>query len=209
MTFSALPAAPLACLLVGAATAPAARHGCAAPPEARLQASRFEGTQRPPLVLLRCRTSGLEPPRKLVWSLGPALRRADPVRGTPLDDDALLVQLAEPAAPAATTVECQASDGAGRRASASAQLAAITITAATVGPDRIVIEGSGFGPARGEDDAVFVAPPRGRLARLEPGCAPASWSDGRIVACLPPGMAAHGGEVRVQSRGRLGVGLAK
>jgi hypothetical protein len=190
-------------LLVAASPPPLSGAGCSRP-RARLTVSRFEGT-RPVLALVRCQASGLRPPIRYAWKLGASLRPYG--WGNPVDEETLLVQASEP--PTGATIECSASDGIST-ASASADLAPVTVTAVSAPQPspgaQLTVEGSGFGPARGPDDALYLVPRSGAAVRADHECKDASWVDTRIVACLPRDVERRPYQVRVQSAGRLGIG---
>jgi hypothetical protein len=190
-------------LLVAASPPPLSGAGCSRP-RARLTVSRFEGA-RPELALLRCQASGLRPPIKYAWKLGAALRPYG--WGNPVDEETLLVQVSEP--PAGMTIDCSASDGT-LTASASADLAPVTVTAVSAPQPSpgapLTVEGTGFGPAPGPDDALYLVPRGGAAVRVDHECKDASWVDTRIVACLPHDLERRMYQVRVQSAGRLGIG---
>jgi hypothetical protein len=184
--------------------APAGGAGGGTPPSARIEAVRYEGTVGP-TWLLRCRSAGLTPPLKHAWTLSPGLRTA--VWAMPLDEDAVLVNTPEPIA-RGTGAECKVSDAHKREAHAQIALDPIAVTAATVaagGP--LTVEGSGFGGKRGNEDGVWLVPPRGFAVAADHACKQASWSETRITACVPSPLP-RALQVRVQSRGRLGLGPA-
>jgi hypothetical protein len=191
--------------IAAAAAATTALAACGAP-AARVTIERLEGGTREH-VIARCVAHGGKRPVTYAWTLGTAVRAATP--GAPLDEPALLVAVQDPArlAGGGGTVTCTVTDGVGRQASATAQLAPLIINkvvAAAGAP--IVVEGSGFG-VRGGGDALYVAGARG-LVVADHACKQASWTDARIVACAPASVGAGIGavrEVRVESAGRLAL----
>jgi hypothetical protein len=187
--------------------AAAAWCGCArsAEPEVWIEASRLVGT-RNDQVLVRCRQSGLAEPLVYAWTLGSA---AGGGPGSSIrDQPALLLSSAPNAVAANTQVTCTISDAGGRKLSASVLLGQIAVSAARLDHETLVAEGSGFGPTRGADDAIWLVPARGAARPADHACKDAVWSDARIVACRPPSLLPGRYEVRVQSTGRLGRAAA-
>jgi hypothetical protein len=170
-----------------------ALFGCGQP-RAWLEAERLEGT-RPDWAVLRCRTTGFPSRPHYTWKL-PATVHS--VGGQPLDDDALLVQVADNLR-GAEIVECIADDVGARLA-----LGPGAITTARLAANQLTIDGSGLGSA-GPDAAVYLVAPRGRAVRTDGACKAASWSDTRIVVCLPT-LSGKAYQVRVESAGRLVLG---
>jgi hypothetical protein len=178
-----------------------AAAGCrSGTPSARLEATRLEAT-RPELVLLQCRASGFPARPKFSWKLPGGVRTSGV---PPLDHGSLLVQLADNLRHA-ELVECTATSEGNLTATAELALGPITVSSAKVEGSLLTVEGSGFGAKAGTADGVWLVPARGRaLATLTP-CKGASWSETKIVACLPA-TAQKPYQVRVQSGGRLGLG---
>jgi hypothetical protein len=185
-------------LAVAAAVAPA-RTGCRAP-RASLQVERYGG--KPEMVLLRCRVSGVSHPR-YEWTIGNALHTVG--WSPPRDQPALLVTLDAKAQPPALAASCRATGDDGVIAEAATELAPISVRTVTP-PKRpgepLSVEGGGFGANRGADDALWLRPEGGARVAADHACKGASWSDGKILACLPPGMNGRI-DVRVESGGRL------
>jgi hypothetical protein len=173
--------------------------GCGQP-LARIEVERLEGT-RPEWAILRCRASGFTNPPRFTWKLSAGVR---PIGvNQPLDGGALLVQLADNLR-GSETVDCVAADK-DVQAAAQLSLGPCQVTAARVAAGVLTIDGSGLGLQAGPDDGVFLVPPRGLTRRADHTCKGGSWSDTRIVACLPS-LAKQGWQVRVQSGGRLALG---
>lgn len=180
--------------------------GCGrAAPRARIEVTRLPDT-RPPMAIARCLTSGLRPPIRYLWTLGRELRQWG--WRVPHDEEALMLTV--PASPGAGAgLACRAIDATGTVADAASSLAPITILAVRppVTPAApLTVEGRGFGAQRAAGDGVWLVPPRGPALAADPGCKGGSWSDTRIVACLPPEARGRTLEVRVESRGRLAAG---
>jgi hypothetical protein len=193
---------PLALALCAAACTPG---GSARRPRAHVETTRFDGV-RPETFVVRCRVDDAPGPLVYTWKLGSAVRLAG--WAAPTNEESLLVQLHDPPIPAGSTVDCRATplgvDGGAPSWSAWQSLVAPEVRAAS-GADRLTVDGSGFGAERGEDDRVWLVPARGDAIALDHGCAGASWSDAKIVGCVPTGVSGAY-QVRVESAGRLGVG---
>jgi hypothetical protein len=186
-------------LLVAATAVAPAPHGCRAP-SARLEVLRFEAT-RPELLVLRCRATGFRLRPRYSWKLPTGVRAF--TSGEVTDEDALQVQVAD-GARGALDVECTALDEPDV-ATARVRLGAGQVTAAKAAAGQLTVDGSGLGEERGPDDAVWLIPARGAALRADHDCKSATWSDGRVVACLPP-LAPKCYQVRVESGGRLLLG---
>jgi len=185
--------------------------GCQGP-RVRLSATPLEGT-RPQLVLLECNLSGFPARPRFAWKLPPGVKTS----GTPpLDEGALLVQLADRLR-TAETVECTAiGEGDPRKsgpgpgnltATARLALGPLEINAARAAGSQLTVEGAGFGPQAAEDDAVWLVPARGRALKADHACPGASWSESKLSVCLPK-LSKDPYQVRVQSGGRLALGPA-
>jgi hypothetical protein len=171
----------------------------------RVALSRYDGSE---MVMARCLVDGASGPVRYAWKLGGAVRAVG--WGVALDEEALLVQPVGPPNPPASIVECRvtpaASDGGAGTISAWASLAPLLVRGVSATRERLIIDGSGFGPSRGDDDAVYLVPARGAELTADHGCAGASWSDSRIVACPPRDAAPGPYQLRVESARRLALG---
>jgi hypothetical protein len=171
--------------------------GCGQP-RAWIDVERIEGT-RPEWAILRCRTSGFPKRPRFAWKLPGGVRPTGV--GQPLDEDALQVQISDNLR-SAEIVECAASGD--KEAAARVALGPCKISATRLAAQLLTVEGSGFG-SEGSGDELWLVPARGRARRADQGCKGGSWSDTRIIACLPP-LAKGQYQVRVQSAGRLVLG---
>jgi hypothetical protein len=168
-------------------------------PGLRLEAEPIEGTH-PALVLLRCIASGIPGHPRFAWHLSPGARTSGV---PPLDEDALLIQLSD--TKSAETIECVVFGENNFTASAEVSVGAIAISGAKLDGAQITVEGSGFGGKPAPNDAIWLIPGRGRAIRADSACKNASWSETKLVACLPP-LDKKPHQLRVQSGGRLALG---
>ncbi|MDB4969590.1 MAG: hypothetical protein JWN44_5279 [Myxococcales bacterium] len=177
--------------------------GCTRAPSAYITQRRLDGP-KPPQIMLRCRTTGLEAPVKFAW------RFAAPVKqvgwNVPVDETAILVTVPEPPQ-LPLWAECTATGAGNVEARASRALVAPVVAAAPVAArsgELVSVRGSGFGPSRNADDGVWLVPGWGRARPLDHACKGASWSDALVSACVPP---SSGGkwQVRVQAGGELAI----
>jgi hypothetical protein len=179
--------------------------GCAGSPSARISERRLDGPH-PAQAIIRCVTDGLKPPIKFQWKLEPSVKQIG--WGVPSEDEeSLLVQVLDrEAARAGEWARCTATGSDGVIVSAERSLNPPLITAAPVkarAGEKITVRGSGFGPTRASDDAIFLVPAWGAAHALDHACKGAEWSESAITACLPPSLAAGPLELRVQSGGEL------
>src|SRR5438309_897825 len=129
--------------------------GCSRPPAAQITQRRLDGP-RPPQVMLRCRTTGLEPPVKYAW------RFAAPVKQVgwlvPVDEQAFLVTVPDPP-PQPLWAECTATGGGNVEVRASRALVAPSVKGAPArarAGELVSVRGEGFGPSRSTGDAVWL-----------------------------------------------------
>jgi hypothetical protein len=192
--------APL--LLAAAAVGP--HRGCEEP-RARVRARPLVGG-RPEWMLLECQLTGATA-QSYRWILGGGVR---PIGGgQPEDSDALLVQLLDKVAGERGRVECEVTLEAGRAISAQTYLGPVAVSAvhAPVPPlTMVTVDGVGFGAHPGPDDALYLVSPHGTVRPADHRCAQASWSESRIVACLPADLPQKERyTLRVEAQGRLAL----
>jgi hypothetical protein len=133
-----------------------------------------------------------------LWKLSGGVR---PVGQAPRGAEAV-VEVSD-GARASSAVECTVTDRRGRSDSAVARFSPLSVRAVVPQRSTITIDGSGLGAKRGPKDAVYLLA-GGRAIEADSGCPAASWSDTRIVACLPRALwGARAARVRVQSGARL------
>ncbi len=168
-------------------------------PGLRLEAEPLEGTH-PPLVLLRCIATGIPGHPRFAWHLSPGARTSGV---PPLDEDTLLIQLSE--TKSSETIECVVFGENNLTATAQAAIGPLVISTAKLEGSQITVEGTGLGGKPAREDAVWLIPTRGRAVRADASCKAASWSEAKIVACLPS-LEKKPYQVRVQSGGRLALG---
>ena len=168
-------------------------------PAVRIEVERVEGT-RPELVLLRCIPSGIGGHPRFSWHLSPGARTSGI---PPLDEDAILVQLAD--GKNSETIECVLFGENNLTLTAQASIGPLAVSSAKLDGAQLTVEGSGLGGKPTRDDAVWLVPARGRALRADHACKSASWSESKIVACLPA-LEKKPYQVRVQSGGRLALG---
>jgi hypothetical protein len=182
--------------------------GCARPPAVHVSVRRLDGP-RPPEVVLRCHADGLKPPIKYQWHLGPLAKQVG--WSAPTDEPALLAQIPEAPPPGSVWAECVATgdDHVTVRASRALVPAAIAAAPTRARPGELVtVRGSGFGPTRNLDDAIYFVPAWGAARAADHACKGASWSDGVVSACVPRDLAPGPWELRVQVGGELAIARA-
>ena len=106
--------------------------------------------------------------------------------------------------------ECVATDARNVEVRASRSLSAPRVTASPVsasGGQLVNVVGSGFGPSRNRDDAVWLVPAWGRARALDHACKGATWSDSQVTGCVPPSLAGTW-QLRVQAAGELAIAAA-
>jgi hypothetical protein len=187
----------------------ASTGGCHRPPHARIAVRRLDGP-RPPQAEVRCLVDGLGAHPTYQWKLSPGLRGVG--WNVPTDEPWLLVQLqGDSAPPGGSWAECDAADDAGRAARAAVSLFAPVIgswprTLVGRAGELVTVRGSGFGPARGDDDQLYFVGPRRAPFPADFACKGASWSDAAVSACVPAGgLGAGAWTLRVQASGALGL----
>jgi hypothetical protein len=179
--------------------------GCTRPPVVRVDARRLDGP-RPAEVLLRCRAEGLRAPLKFQWKLAPAVKQIG--WGAPTDEPTLLVQLPDNAGPVTPWAECAVTGDGNVTVRAARALVPPAVSAAPVkaAPGELVtVRGSGFGPSRNPDDAIYFVPAWGAARAADHACKGATWGDGAVSACVPASVGAGEWQVRVQTSGELAI----
>jgi hypothetical protein len=177
--------------------------GCTRTPFAHITQRRLDGP-RPPQVMLRCRVSGLVPPIRYAWRFAPAVKQVG--WQVPVDESVMLMTVPDSPAQAAWA-ECTATGAGNVEVRAARALVAPVVTAAPVsarGGELVSVRGSGFGPSRNRDDAVWLVPAWGRARPLDHGCKGATWSDSHVSGCVPPSLSGTW-QLRVQAAGELAI----
>jgi hypothetical protein len=189
------PALMLSALLLG---------GCTRTPLAHISQRRLDGP-RPPQVMLRCRVSGLVPPIKYTWRFAPSLKQVG--WNVPVDESVMLMTVPDAPMGQAPWAECTAVGAGNVEVRASRALVSPAVTAAPLvarGGELINVRGSGFGPARNRDDAVWLVPAWGRARALDHACKGAVWTDSQVMACVPTSLTGTW-RLRVQAAGELAI----
>lgn len=180
---------------------------CTRTPSVRVEARRLDGP-RPPQVALRCRATGLPGPIKYAWRFAAGVKTLG--WSVPTDEPVALVQLPDPVS-TPVWAECAATGDNGVVARAAHALTppviAVASTKARAG-EVVTARGSGFGPSRNDDDALWFVPSWGRARAADHACKGATWSDTSVSACLPPSLPPGRWQLRVQAGGELATAAA-
>jgi hypothetical protein len=175
---------------------------CAGSPSARISERRLDGP-RPTQAIIACETEGLLPPVKIAWKLHADVHQVG--FGVPSDNErVLLVQVPEKN----VWAQCAATGRDGVVVKAERALNPLAITSAPTklkAGDKVTVQGSGFGRARGPDDAVYLVPAWGAARPLDHQCKGAAWSESSITACLPPSLPSGPLQLRVQAGDELAL----
>jgi hypothetical protein len=150
------------------------------------------------------------PPVKIAWKLANNVTQVG--FGVPsADERALLVQLPDSGAWARCTATGKTGPGVTAERSLNPPLIINAPTKLKLGdkvPEKVMLQGRGFGPTRGPDDAVYLVPGWGAAQALDHQCKGAAWSDSSITACLPASVPAGPFELRVQAGDELALAAA-
>jgi hypothetical protein len=181
---------------------------CTQPPSARITVRRLEGASPPP-ALVRCLVVGLKARVQYQWKLGPGVRSIG--WRAPVDEPAQLLDVGGVASP---WVECDAADADGHTVKATAALMPPQISdsprqlRARGVDDLVTVRGSGFPPAPGPDDGLYLVSERGTVVATDASCKGASWSQTVVSACVPPSLPAGAWQLRVQAGDGLALATA-